>query len=187
MPASDADTIEFSGSAGLPVEDLELPPVADTHLPDLYVGLEIDLLAPGDGIVTDRHHASADRYEADDPKNQIGGQIPPFTLSGWLRHGCERVLQTYDTIACHPGNADADYMFADVYERDLEAGYHGQLVGYAGDEPIQTAINGIQRVGTHSKFGFGEFRVWPATDDRVTTLAAKTKEAQSAEQLSGGA
>lgn len=123
MPAAD-DSLEWSGSTGLPGADLELPPIADTHLPDLYVGLEIDLLAPGDGIVTDRHHASADRYEADDPMNQIGGQISPFTLSGWLRHGCERVLQTYDTTACHPGNADADYMLADVYERDLEAGYH---------------------------------------------------------------
>jgi len=35
---------------------------------------------------------------------------------------------------------------------------HGQVVGYAGDRPVETAINGIQRVGTHAKFGFGEFR-----------------------------
>lgn len=60
--------------------------------PDAYVGLEVDLLAPGDGVVTGRHHASADNYEADDPVNQIEGQISPFTLSGWLRHGCEVVL-----------------------------------------------------------------------------------------------
>ena len=96
----------------------------ESTLPDLYVGLEIDLLAPGDGIITDRHHASADRYEADDPMNQIGGQISPFTLSGWLRHGCERVLQEMRTTACHPGEADGDYMLEDVYNRDLEAGYH---------------------------------------------------------------
>jgi len=96
----------------------------ESTLPDLYVGLEIDLLAPGDGIVTDRHHASANRYEADDPMNQIGGQISPFTLSGWLRHGCERVLQELGTTACHPGEADGDYMLEDVYNRDLEAGYH---------------------------------------------------------------
>ena len=81
---------------------------AESLLPDLYVGLEIDLLAPGDGIVTDRHHASADRYEADDPMNQIGGLISPCTLSGWLRHGCERVLHTAGSTACHPGEADCD-------------------------------------------------------------------------------
>jgi hypothetical protein len=88
------------------------------------VGLEIPLLAPGDGIVTDRHHASADRYEADDPQNQIGGMVSPFPLSGWLRHGCERVIQVAGGTACHPGAANGDYMLEDVYERDLDAGYH---------------------------------------------------------------
>jgi hypothetical protein len=105
--------------------DFDLPrPVDEMTLPHVYIGLDIDLLAPGDGIVTDRHHASADRYEADDPMNQIGGQISPFTLSGWLRHGCEQVLQTAGATACHPGNADADYMRAETYERDLDSGYH---------------------------------------------------------------
>jgi len=111
---------------------VDLPDEFDeSTLPDIYVGLEIGLLAPGDGIVTDRHHASADRYEADDPMNLIGGQISPFTLSGWLRHGCERVLQEMGTTACHPGEADGDYMLEDVYNRDLEAGYHekGSCVG----------------------------------------------------------
>jgi len=64
--------------------DLDLPVDTDElHLPDVYVGLEIGLLAPGDGVVTDRHHASSDRYEPDDPQNQIEGEISPFTLSGW--------------------------------------------------------------------------------------------------------
>jgi len=64
---------------------------------------------------------------------------------------------------------------------------HGQLVGYAGDEPIQTAKNGVRRVGTHAKFGFDEFRVWPATDDRVAILATGSSDTHSVEQLSGGA
>lgn len=38
---------------------------------------------------------------------------------------------------------------------------HGQVVGYGGSEPVATAINGVQRVGTHSKYGFGELRVIP--------------------------
>lgn len=105
--------------------DVDLPrPVGEMTLPDVYLGLDIDLLAPGDGVVTDRHHASADRYEADNPMNQIEGQISPFTLSGWLRHGCEQVLQTAGATACHPGASSADYMRAEVYERDLESGYH---------------------------------------------------------------
>lgn len=43
----------------------------------------------------------------------------------------------------------------------LETVDHGQVVGYDGDQPIKTAKNGIQRVGTHSKYGFGELRVKP--------------------------
>ena len=95
-----------------------------TTFPDVYVGLEIDSLAPGDGIVIDRHHASAERYEADDPQNQIAGQVSPFTLSGWLRHGCERVLQVAGATACHPGESNAEFMLDEVYERDLDSGYH---------------------------------------------------------------
>jgi hypothetical protein len=108
--------------------------------PDIYVGLDIDLLAPGDGIVTDRHHASADRYEADDPQNQIAGQISPFTLSGWLRHGCERVVQAAGASACHPGEPNADYMLKDVYDRDLDNGYHekGSCVDDTGDDDTHT-------------------------------------------------
>lgn len=44
---------------------------------------------------------------------------------------------------------------------------HGQVVGYTGDAPVKTAMNGLLRVGTHAKYGFGEFRIRPATDDRV--------------------
>jgi hypothetical protein len=44
---------------------------------------------------------------------------------------------------------------------------HGQVVEYAGDDPVGTAVNGVLRVGTHSRFGFGELRVRPAGTDRV--------------------
>ena len=115
--------------------DFDCPrPVDELLFPDIYVGLDIDLLAPGDGIVTDRHHASADRYEADDPQNQIAGQISPFTLSGWLRHGCERVVQAAGATACHPGEPNADYMLDDVYNRDLDNGYHEKGSCVDGDD-----------------------------------------------------
>ena len=44
---------------------------------------------------------------------------------------------------------------------DLETIDHGQVVGYDGDQPVNTAVNGITRIGTHSKYGFGEFRMKP--------------------------
>ena len=91
---------------------------------DVYVRIRTDLLVIGDSIITDRHHASNGNYEADDPQNQIGGIIPSFPLSGWLRHGMESVLQQHDTTACHPGEANANFRRDGVYERDLDAGYH---------------------------------------------------------------
>lgn len=53
----------------------------------------------------------------------------------------------------------------------LEAVDHGQVVGYAGDDPIETAKNGLRRVGTHAKYGFGEFRLRPVGEDRVPERA----------------
>ncbi|RLM62420.1 hypothetical protein, partial [Halorubrum sp. Atlit-26R] len=77
----------------------------------------------------------------DDAMNQIRGQISPFTLSGWLRHGCERVLQIAGMSACHPGEPNADYMRADVYDRDLSQGYHekGACVE-AGDSDVGCVV-----------------------------------------------
>jgi hypothetical protein len=47
---------------------------------------------------------------------------------------------------------------------------HGQVVGYDGNEPIETAVNGISRIGTHSKYGFGEFRVKPIEKSREKAM-----------------
>ncbi|WP_144925182.1 hypothetical protein [Halorubrum salsamenti] len=44
---------------------------------------------------------------------------------------------------------------------------HGQVVPYTSSDPVRTAMNGVLRVGTHSKYGFGEFRVRPAGEGRV--------------------
>jgi len=54
----------------------------------------------------------------------------------------------------------------DVFE--LETIDHGQRVRFAGSDPVKTAKNGVLRIGSHSKFGLGEFRLRPASDDRVT-------------------
>ena len=43
----------------------------------------------------------------------------------------------------------------------LETVDHGQVVKYRGDCPVETAKNGLQRVGSHSRYGFGELRLKP--------------------------
>ena len=92
--------------------------------PDVFVRIRTDLLVVGDSIMTDRHHASNGNYEDTDPQNQIGGIIPAFSLSGWLRHGMEKVVQERGGTACHPGEAYANFRKDGVYNRDLDAGYH---------------------------------------------------------------
>jgi len=47
---------------------------------------------------------------------------------------------------------------------------HGQVVIYAGDCPIETARNGVIRVGPHSRYGFGELRVHPIESDAIDPL-----------------
>jgi len=46
---------------------------------DVFGRIQTDLLVVGDSIMTDRHHASNENYEDDEPQNQIGGIIPAFS------------------------------------------------------------------------------------------------------------
>ena len=91
---------------------------------NVYIRLRADLLVIGDSIMTDRHHASNGNYDPNDPQNQIGGIIPAFSLSGWLRHGMERVVQEQGGTACHPSESTATFRKDDVYSRDFDDGYH---------------------------------------------------------------
>ena len=70
----------------------------------------------------------------------------------------------------------------DVYE--LETIDHGQVVGYGGPSPVETAKSGVLRVGTHSRYGFGEFRLRPVSTDRVPARAsnAAVRESVGGEQ-----
>jgi len=104
---------------------------------DVFVRMRSDLVIIGDSIMTDRHHTSQDNYEADDPRNHIGGIIPSFSLSGWLRHGMEKVVQEHGGTACHPGEANANFMKDGVYDRDLDNGYHEK--GGCVDDPKEDA------------------------------------------------
>lgn len=94
---------------------------------DLFVRIKSDLIVIGDSVMTDRYHSvgqNHDQYDPTNPQNEIGGIIPSFSLSGWLRHGIESVVQEQGGTACHPGESNANFRKEDVYERDLNDGYH---------------------------------------------------------------
>jgi len=46
---------------------------------------------------------------------------------------------------------------------------HGQVVKYLGDRPAETAKNGLLRVGSHSRYGFGELRLKPLDEQYQET------------------
>ena len=56
----------------------------------------------------------------------------------------------------------------DEHPHRLQTVDHGQVVEYTGDRPVETATNGVRRIGSHSKYGFGEFRVIPIEDDSAS-------------------
>lgn len=94
---------------------------------DVYARIKSDMVIIGDSVMTDRYHTvgqNHEQYDPTNPQNEIGGIIPPFSLSGWLRHGIESVLQDKGITVCHPGEANANFRKEDVYERDLSDGYH---------------------------------------------------------------
>ena len=46
---------------------------------------------------------------------------------------------------------------------------HGQVVKYLGDRAVETAKNGLLRVGSHSRYGFGELRLKPLDEQYQET------------------
>jgi len=94
---------------------------------DVYLRIKSDLVVIGDSVMTDRYHTvgqNNEQYDPTNPQNEIGGIIPAFSLSGWLRHGIESVVNEEGGEICHPGEANANFMREEIYERDLDNGYH---------------------------------------------------------------
>ncbi len=59
---------------------------------------------------------------------------------------------------------------------DLQTVDYGQVVRYDGDSPITTAKAGVRGIGTHCKYGFGQYRVRPLSDDRVPERATAASQ-----------
>ena len=53
----------------------------------------------------------------------------------------------------------------DKSTHQLQTVDHGQVVEYTCDQPVGTAKNGIRRIGSHSKYGFGELQLIPVDSE----------------------
>jgi hypothetical protein len=54
---------------------------------------------------------------------------------------------------------------------DLQTVDHGQVVTYVGERPLKTAKKGLMRISSHSRYGFGEFRLRPLNKHQDTSCA----------------
>jgi hypothetical protein len=128
--------------------------VADTQLVDLatldFTRVERAMQRPGLDLELLSPYVTASAHPGAD------GQSVPWWwgVDGDLRRRATRLVKGDDSYPVHTID-------------------HGQVVRYTGEDPIRTAINGVLRVGTHAKYGFGEFRLRPADADRVPERGAE--------------
>ena len=64
-----------------------------------------------------------------------------------------------------PFRRRTEYIVEGADQFHVETVDHGQRVTYAGSNPVVTTKAGVTRVGTHSKYGFGELRVVPSSGE----------------------
>lgn len=173
-----------------------LLPVADATLDGLQVGgarnYGFGRLSVVDSQVIELDELAYDRVTAAD--DHVLELLAPFVVASEFPNADEQPVPSWWDVS-QPAVAGADRDRDGLRDRDAddvsEAGLrrrterlvggddvyalatidHGQLVGYDGSRPVETAKNGVLRIGTHSRFGFGELRVRPAGDDRVTERA----------------
>ena len=163
-------------------------PLAEETLDGLRVGggrnYGLGELSVADTQTVELSDLSASRLTEADPEAYVIELLTPYVLASEYPGADSQSVPWWwepavDQPPRHPSAADGDSSSGDGLRRRQEQLIvdgqthavatvdHGQLVGYAGDEPVQTAWNGVRRIGTHAKYGFGEFRIRPLTDETV--------------------
>jgi hypothetical protein len=156
-------------------------PLAETTLDEVQVGgarnYGFGELSVADTQVIDLTALDYTRLSGDEPDQYVLELVTPYVLASECPGADDQSVPwwwaTPPLGASGPAGVGADTaaglrrrperLVAGDRTHELATVDHGQLVEYAGDRPVETAINGILRVGTHAKVGFGEIRVWPVT------------------------
>lgn len=90
--------------------------------------------------------------------------MTPYVLESEYPHTNDREIPNWwDKSLTYRTRTDLVVEQREMHE--LRVVDHGQVTKYYGPDPIQTAKNGIERVGTHSKYGYGEIWVRPTNGD----------------------
>ena len=160
---NDRKTTRWYVNAYLHADESDLLPLSDDVLDDLQFGGKRNY---GYGTtrlketqVVDLEMLDYARLE----KNEafILGLVSPFVLSSEYPTADDRNVPWWWQEGRDELREREEMLIEQCEGYRLRTVDHGQVVGYEGDRPIETAMSGLRRVGTHSKYGFGEFRVIP--------------------------
>jgi len=113
-----------------------------------------------DSAMVDVHALEYDRLEESD--GHVLELVTPYVIASEFddEDGREDVPYWWDANVDYRLREDAIVHQNQRYA--LEVCDHGQVTRYEGGSPVQTAKNGVARVGRHKKYGFGELMVRPA-------------------------
>lgn len=94
--------------------------------------------------------------------------VTPFVLQSEYPDANDPVIPWWWAESCDDLRLREEKLLEQREVFRLETVDHGQVVKYLGDRPIETAKNGLHRIGSHSRYGFGEFRIKPLKNRRGT-------------------
>lgn len=144
-------------------EQSDILPLSDAELTGIQVGGKRNYgygeLSVKDTQLTDL--AELDYSRVRDANSHILELITPYVLESEYPHTNERdIPKWWDRSLEYRTRKDVIVEQRERY--DLQVADHGQVTKYYGNRPVETARNGVEGIGTHGKYGFGEIWVRPA-------------------------
>jgi hypothetical protein len=147
-------------------EGSDVLPLSDSDLDAISVGGKRNYgfgsLSVKDTMMTDVSELDYSAIESAD--NHVLELVTPYVLDSEYPKATNRDIPNWwDKSLRYRKRTDKIVEQREIY--DLGVVDHGQVTKYYGHDPVETAKNGVHRVGTHSKYGFGEIQVRPAGGD----------------------
>lgn len=157
-------TTKWYVHAYLQADDPTVLPLGEAHLDELRFGGKRNY-GYGESRVKDTRIVELDTLDyssVDAADEHLIELLTPFVIrTAYPGVDDANIPWWWDTDTHGPVRRREERIVHQRRSHSLETVDHGQVIAYVGDEPLQTAVNGIQRVGPHAKYGFGEFRVIP--------------------------
>lgn len=143
-------------------ESSDILPLSEERLDQLQFGgarnYGMGEVSVKDTQLTDLESVDYSNIEAAD--NHVLELVTSYVLDSEYPKATSRdVPNWWDQSLTYRTRTDKVVEQREVY--DLSVVDHGQVTKYYGPRPAETAKNGVTRVGTHSKYGFGELMVRP--------------------------